>query len=95
MDWAEGCNSQSPGGLRQQQYRDGAAVTQSLFFSKMSPTSQSTKRRIVAKPSRNFQSYNSSVEPASIMSQPNLGMVGTPARPTGKKLSESRTVVNR
>ena len=30
-------------------YRDGAAVTQSLFFSKMSPTSQSTKRRIASK----------------------------------------------
>lgn len=43
--------------------------------------------------SHNYPSYQGSNEP-SIMSQPNLGLNTSP-RPTGRKLTESRTVVNR
>ena len=61
-----------------------------MFLKNKSPTSVSTKKRLTGD-QNNYTNYQSSQEP-SVMSQPAL--LGSP-RPTGRKLTESNTVVNR
>ena len=86
LEWINKRHGSSPIGIRDRE----DSVARSMFLKNKSPTSVSTKKKLTGD-QNNYTNYQSSHEP-SVMSQPAL--LGSP-RPTGRKLTESNTVVNR